>query len=636
MHPATPATGKPASLLSAVHRWHALWSRRHAAAELTHGWRAGMLVAAMAAVALLPNLGGPALWDEDEPLNAGCSLAMWQTGDWVVPTFNGRLRVEKPPLVNWSHLVGFWVAGPGETGARLPSAVLTTGTCVLTWRLGSILFGGTVGVWSGVVLATAVWTAVTGRAATPDASLGFLTTLALVIAASGWKHAGSGLARHAASGLARHAAVEGRSELSLTTSVRLGAACGLAMLAKGPVGLVLPLAAVLLHATLMPPGAGDDRLRRLAVAARVRSVRPLAILLATLAVAGPWYAAVSIRTAGTWPREFFLVHNAGRFTGTMEGHSGFAALYYPAVLLVGMFPWSCGWIPVIGRVVSAVRGPDAGGMRLLAAWAAVWIGGFSLSATKLPGYIWPAYPAVAVMTGYVLAQWTARPTSGGAADPTQPGLRWMDRWMTLGWMSLVTGGVAIACGLAWAVPQHRVLAASGLLPAAGGIVCWILHARGSRLEACRSWAVTGAATIVALAAVAAGTIGGTGGSRELVARLAAESPGRPVAAVSPAPSVAFYASRLLGGPLPCLEDPAAVAGFFAAHPDGRLIIDERRLGDMAAALPADCRVLGGATTPLRPRRLVILGAAPAPPPATRAPRPDPSVPQEGTCPQKGT
>ena len=53
----------------------------------------GLLVAALAAVVLLPNLGGPPLWDDDEPRNAACSLAMWNGGDWVVPTFNGRLRV---------------------------------------------------------------------------------------------------------------------------------------------------------------------------------------------------------------------------------------------------------------------------------------------------------------------------------------------------------------------------------------------------------------------------------------------------------------------------------------------------------------------------------------------------------------
>jgi hypothetical protein len=271
----------------------------------------------------------------------------------------------------------------------------------------------------------------------------------------------------------------------------------------------------------------------------------------------------------------------------------------------------------------------------LVVWAVVWIGGFSLSATKLPGYIWPAYPALAVMTGYALARWTARPARDTTADlPSadlpSADLPWMNRWMTLGWMSLAMAGAAIAVGLGRAVPNHPALAVSGLLPILGGGVCWVLHARGSRLEACRAWAVTGAATIVALAAIAAPAIGGAGGSRDLVGCLAMESPGRPLAAVNPPPSVAFYAARLLGGPLPCLDDPAAVAAFFAAHPDGRLIVDEDRTTAIAAALPAGCRVLAEATTPLRPRRLVILGVAsnaPAAPPASRL---DTSATQEGT------
>ena len=79
----------------------------------------GLLVAVLAAVVLLPNLGGPPLLDEDEPRNAACSLAMRNSGDWVVPMFNGRLRVEKPALVNWIQLAGFTVAGVNETGARL-------------------------------------------------------------------------------------------------------------------------------------------------------------------------------------------------------------------------------------------------------------------------------------------------------------------------------------------------------------------------------------------------------------------------------------------------------------------------------------------------------------------------------------
>jgi 4-amino-4-deoxy-L-arabinose transferase-like glycosyltransferase len=187
--------------------------------------------ALVAALVLLPNLGGSPLWDDDEPRNAACSLAMHASGDWVVPTFNGRLRVEKPVLVNWLHLAGFAVAGVNETGARLASALLTIGSCLLTGLIAGAIFRPDVGLWSGLVMATCLWTGVSGRAATPDAPLAFCTTLALwlfVRAArvpegdgSGWRN--------------------GPVRMSALNAAAVGVACGLGVMTKGPVGLVVPL-----------------------------------------------------------------------------------------------------------------------------------------------------------------------------------------------------------------------------------------------------------------------------------------------------------------------------------------------------------------------------------------------------------
>ena len=120
-------------------------------------------IAMAAACTLLVNLGGPALWDDDEPKNAACSLAMLDSGDWVVPTFNGRLRVEKPPLANWVQMAGFSLCGRNEAGARIGSAVLTIGTCLFTWRIGCSLVGSAGGFLGGLVMATCIWTAIGGR-----------------------------------------------------------------------------------------------------------------------------------------------------------------------------------------------------------------------------------------------------------------------------------------------------------------------------------------------------------------------------------------------------------------------------------------------------------------------------------------
>ena len=364
-----------------------------------HGW----FVAATAMCVLLVRLGGPALWDDDEPKNAACSLAMLDSQDWVVPTFNGRLRVEKPPLVNWLQLAGFTVCGRNETGARIGSALLTVGTCLLTWQIGRRQFGPTCGLLGGLAMASCVWTAVGGRAATPDAPLVFFSTLALFLFVRGFR------ARSHESG--------GMPALSRWSAVGVGAACGAATLAKGPVGIVLPLAAFLLFVACRKRSCPQ-----VGWTAAVGGIRPLTIVLAAATVAAPWYALVAIRTDGAWLRGFLLVHNVTRFTTAMEGHSG-SILYYPAVVAVGLFPWSIVLAAMLVHAACILRSPGADDRRitlqLLACWAVAWIGGFSCAGTKLPGYVWPAYPALAIATGLFLADW-----ADGRAD--EPWRRWLN------------------------------------------------------------------------------------------------------------------------------------------------------------------------------------------------------------------
>ena len=136
------------------------------------------------------------------------------------------------------------------------------------------------------------------------------------------------------------------------------AAMGLGVLAKGPVGLVLPTAVIgmyLLIATL-PPVSGDGRrgtrwlgvLRPFAPFHFLRTcwtMRPISALAASLAVASPWYVWVTVRTDGEWTRGFFLQHNVARALQTMEGHAGPPILFYAGAILVGFFPWSILAIP---------------------------------------------------------------------------------------------------------------------------------------------------------------------------------------------------------------------------------------------------------------------------------------------------
>jgi len=560
-----------------------------------------LVVSCVAACVLLPNLGGPPLWDDDEPRNAACSVAMLGAGDWLVPTFNGRLRVEKPALVNWLHLAGFAVAGVNETGARVGSAVLTIGTCVLTASLASVLGRGAA-VWAGLVMATCLWTGVSGRAATPDAALGFFTTVALWTFVRGARVAGP----------AGEAWRFGAVRLSWPAAAGVGAACGFAMLAKGPVGLVLPLAALGTFCwwqAFSDPGRDGSLAGRLvgSLADAWRSLRPTVIVSAALAVALPWYAAVTILTEGAWLRDFLLVHNVGRFAAPMEGHSGSTLFYYPLVLLVGTFPWSIAWILFVGHAArtSSARSAETMGMRLAACWVAAWLLPFCVAGTKLPGYVWPAYPALAMAAGGFIAAWIRRPTAA------------TDGWMRVAWGCLAASGVALAIGVPLVTRRYagggEWLGLIGILPLAGAGAAWALHAAEGRAAAAAAWAATACGTIGLLVGAGPDCVGHAGGTRRLFAAFEAAAEPVPLASFAAPASAIFYGSRVApAGTVRGLAEPAEAAAFVADHPDGHVVVDARYASQVAGVLPAHYAVLDRSTSFPTLQEVVLFGPAAVP------------------------
>ncbi|MFM9057787.1 MAG: ArnT family glycosyltransferase [Planctomycetaceae bacterium] len=547
-------------------------------------------VALAAALVLLANLGGPPLWDEDEPKNAGASAAMLATGDWIVPMFNGRLRPEKPPLVNWVQVAGYACLGVNEAGARIGSALLTVGAALLTAATAARLFPHLplVGLWAGLALGTCVWGAVAGRSATPDAVLGFCTTLAFALAAGGLVPG------------------PGRSgTLTLRRAAAVGAACGAAVLAKGPVGVVLPLAAFGLAAWWQDV-AGSSGIRAACHAGltAARRLRPFVIVGTALAVAGPWYALVTWRTDGAWLREFIGVHNLARAVRPLEGHGG-PVWYYLVVLAVGFFPWS---IVAAVTAVRAVRGlgrPDEGpAQRLVLAWIAVWVGAFSCAGTKLPGYVWPAYPALALVTAVFLEDWrVARPPA-------------LERWMRLAWVILGLAGVGLGAGLVVAavmvVRGAEWLGLVGLVPTAAAVLAWRAQSR-ARPGAALGWlAAAGACTVVFLAAVAAWTVGRDVGVRPLVAfgaGDAAHARGTWASFRCTVPSLVFYSGAAArGGSVEMLFRAEAARDFVAAHPDARIVVPAAAVDDLVRVLPPGHGVIARSRMLSGYRELCLVGA----------------------------
>ena len=110
------------------------------------------LLLATGAVLFLWNLGGASLWDMDEGKNATAALEMFEAHNWVVPTFNGELRVDKPALLYWLQILAYQQFGVNEFSARLPSALASILAVLLTYELGRRMFGPAAGLLAGLAL----------------------------------------------------------------------------------------------------------------------------------------------------------------------------------------------------------------------------------------------------------------------------------------------------------------------------------------------------------------------------------------------------------------------------------------------------------------------------------------------------
>jgi 4-amino-4-deoxy-L-arabinose transferase-like glycosyltransferase len=283
----------------------------------------------------------------------------------------------------------------------------------------------------------------------------------------------------------------------------------------------------------------------------------------------------------------------------MEGHSGSAFLYFPAVILLGTFPWSMASALVTGHAARATR--DAVGMRLAVCWIAAWVLPLSLSGTKLPGYVWPAYPAIAMAIGHFVAEWIRQP-----AVTT-------DRWMRVAWMLLGASGVALAIGLP--IVTHRIapgaewLGLIGLVPIAGAAAAWACQSLSSRIAATSAWAVTACCTVGLLLAVGPSAVGHAGGMRDLIAGLGhRHDAAMPIATFKAPASAVFYAGRITTcGAVEELAGPAAAAAFVAENPRAHLVVDARFEKQVTAALPPEYAVLRAATSFPSARQMLLLG-----------------------------
>ena len=371
-------------------------------------------------VAFFLNLGSTGLLDETEPLFVEASRQMTVTGDWITPYFNGVTRFDKPPLIYWCQAIAFLTFGINEFAARLPCALAglgLTGFCFYTLRY----FGNPSEGWkpgsqeniedNGTSIQENLGTKQQNHSPNSQfpiphapsqwqswlvASLGAamvaLNPLTLFFGRTGYSDmllslcfGGTLLAFFLGYAQPERRKVQERWYLAFYV---LGA---LAVLTKGPVGIVLP--GLIIGAFLVYVGKFREVLREMNI------MRGAAIFVA---ITMPWYILVTLRNGEAYINSFFGYHNFERFTSVVNEHSG-PWYFHILIILVGFAPWSVALPAAIAHIkifqrqhwLRSHRSSHLGLFALF--WFLIVLSFFTVAITKYFSYTLPLMPAAAII-----------------------------------------------------------------------------------------------------------------------------------------------------------------------------------------------------------------------------------------------
>lgn len=319
-------------------------------------------------------LSSAGLFDLDEGLYATAARQMVETGDWLVPRVGTGAFFDKPPLTYWAQAISMKVFGFTPLAARLPSALAAALTAWLIWQWAKRRGLERIGWLVLLVYPLCPLTMGLARQAIMDS----LLTLWLTLATFAWIEGYTGDRRW---------------------YLLMAVGAGLATMTKGLIGLLLPGGALLLWLLIRRDWA------------EVKRIPWLSALGVYLLIVLPWHLAVWQATGDLFVREYIVHHHIQRFLGQDFGHVAPFWFYIP-LLLIGMYPWSA-FVPIIGW--QALTGWRCEKQKLCCAWAmwAFWavvvVLFFSLSRSKLPGYVLPAVPALCLLVAVRLhSLWTVK------------------------------------------------------------------------------------------------------------------------------------------------------------------------------------------------------------------------------------
>ena len=392
----------------------------------------------LCAFALFAHLGAAALFDPDEGRNAEKAREILLLHDWITPRQNFVPVLDKPIAYYWLVASSYRAFGISEGSARLPSALAAAGCVLLVFFFARRFFGFWEGLWSSLVLVTSLEFFLLARIVIFDMTLTFFTTLALC-----------------AFFCALHEP-HSRRRTALLGLMYIASAA--ATLVKGPIGVALP---------------GMVALSYLVVTRQLSQVRKLGLAFGIplfLALAAPWYLEVERYNPG-YLRYFFWEENFIRYA-TPHFNRTEGWYYFLAVLAVGFLPWTL-CIPAALRDAWRRRREDA--PLFLLFWTVLPFLFFSFSNAKLPHYILPIFPPLALLTGIQVEN---KIVSARARDA------WPVALACLGLFSLIAFFLfavetpqifsgATRIGFSGVPLQNRIIAIFALIGAAGlGVRAW--------------------------------------------------------------------------------------------------------------------------------------------------------------------
>lgn len=358
--------------------------------------------------------GKIALLGPDEPRYSEVAREMFVSGDYISTRLCGCLWFEKPVLFYWLAAASYHLFGVSEFAARFASGFAATVTSLTIYFSLSSVVSKSLARLAAFALMTSGMVIAYSHAATPDMAL----TMAMSIAI-----------------LSGYLATRSKARRETGLMVLCFAAMGLGMLAKGLVGIVLVAAILLTY---------------FAIAGRLRFLRWRHLPIwscAFLLVSATWYLPVSLKHGWQFINEFFIEHHFKRYLTNTYGHPQ-PFYFFVFIAIVGVLPWSGFLLSAAARLRSLKpRTRESDSLLTLAwVWLLIPLIFFSLSGSKLPGYLLPVFPALAILLGSELERlWNGEHS----------------RLLRFGaWVSALLAS-ALACGFLWYLRKQGVQFSGG-------------------------------------------------------------------------------------------------------------------------------------------------------------------------------